>query len=201
MSNAERRPSTAPGQDQESLTDLFRRFGLDPDSIKETERQRSLERDRERDRPRRPAKPRPTPTAVEAKVHKALREFGGEVLGPRFALAVVALTDHRRLRPMTRLFFAMFLWTYQPGRVWMTTARRLGESVGLEARTCERATGELRAYGYLARYRRGWICPPIEMKLAPEKRVWTEQRAFKFVPDWETVNVPAARYLGLVRDP
>ena len=188
----------APPIDPDVLR-LARRFGVEkaltnppPDDSKERERQRSLDLDRSRDRPRlKPKRP-----DLKAEV---FRELGGSLLGPRFAFAIVAISDFRRLRPMTRLFFASFLWSYQPGRVWRQTARDLGSAIGLEGRTCERATVELKRMGYLARYGRGWICPPVEMKLDPTDRVWKEQLAFDFVPDWETVNPAAARYLGLAK--
>ena len=205
MSN---RPATKSGAGRQAdpdpeLRDLARRFGVedtltralagpDPDSPKEQERQRSLALDRGRDKPR--PRPRPGPEA-------GVREFGGSSLGSRFAMFEVGATDYRRLRPMTRLFFGAFLWTYQPGRVWRRPCMLLGVSLGMTARTCERATSELRRFGYLARYGGGWICPPVELKLDPKNRVWKEQMEFEFIPDWETVNVSAARYLGLSKAP
>ena len=175
-----------------NLVELYKQFNLEPvDPEKERARQASLARDQARERPKR--------RQARVGMDEALRTSGGTALGPRFALVVVGLTDYRRLRPTTRLFFGMMLWSYQPGRVWRRTARGLGSSVGLEARTCERATAELRKFGYLARYGGGWVCPPIEMGLPDEQRAWKIQLSFDFVPDWETVNPAAARYLGLVR--
>lgn len=79
----------------------------------------------------------------------------------KFALAIKVLSD-RRFRQATRVWFAMFLWIYQPGRVCRETAKSIGAEVGLEPRTCERATAELKKAGYLSRADGGWICPLLD---------------------------------------
>ena len=150
-------------------------------------------RDREREGTPRP-KPAPMPTAQQ----QMLREKGGKVAGPRLMLTGQALTDHRRLRSSSRIWFGIFMVIYQPGSKWTKSAVTIGRYVGLEPRTVERAIRELKQLGYVARFKGGWISPMIEMKLEPEYRVWRDkQMAFEFIPDPETTLPRIAKYFGL----
>ena len=158
------------------------------DPPKEERRRRSLDADRKRE-----GKPRPAP--IPTGRQRVLAESGGSILGVRFATAVLAATDPR-LRPSTSRWFLAFLWNYHPGRIYRKAATRIAAALGLSDRMCRLATAQLKRFGYLQRCEGGWISPPVELKLDPEKRAWREQLSFPFVAEWDTLG--AAKYLDLV---
>ena len=147
-----------------------------------------MARDRERD------KPRPRPAPIPTGQQRALQESGGSLLGVRFATSVLAATDPR-LQQAAKLFLESFLWLYHPGRIYRRPAKRIGLALGLAERTWKQALAQLKRHGYIQRCEGGWISPPVELKLPPEKRAWNEQLAFPFVADWDTLG--AAKHLGL----
>ena len=163
--------------------------GGDPD--KEERRRRSLEADQERDKPKPRAARAPS---RDAALEKA-REEGGKLMGPRLAAAGLAATD-QRLKDSTVRAFALFLWEYQPGKVYRRSSKFIGQAVGLAERTWRQAFSQLKRHGYIRRCQGGWVSPIVELRLMPEKRAWNEQRSFDFMVDWDSRG--AAKYLRLV---
>lgn len=129
---------------------------------KERKRKRSLDLDKGRDKPRTPATPGLLP--------KPGRTRAGH-LRMKAGLMWEAATNGRLQATATR-WLDVFLYKYTPGQTCKEPAVRIGRDATIATASTERATRQLKRLGYLARFNGGWVCPPLEMKLAPGQRAW-----------------------------